>query len=105
MKPTHRGAGLPDNAVHRSLWRQGVARDRDMEAMGKRSFGDEAEALLGVALPVTAMEEQQRRRTGAARREEIEFRARRIAIDQVEMVRNAGAERLAAAQPISEILV
>jgi hypothetical protein len=35
-----------------------------MEAMGEWSFGDEAEALLGVALPIAAMEEQQRRGTG-----------------------------------------
>ena len=58
MKPTQRGARLADNAVHRSLRCQGVAGDCDMEAMGARPFGNEAEALLGVALPIAAMEEQ-----------------------------------------------
>ena len=79
MKPTQRSPRLADNAVHLNLGRQGVARDRDMETMGKRSFGDEAEALFSIALPITAVEEQRRRRAGAVRREEIEFRAWRIA--------------------------
>ena len=64
--------------------------------MGERSFDDEAEVLLGVALPIAAMEEQQRRGTGAVRSEEIELYARRIAIGQIEMIRHAGAQRLAA---------
>jgi len=46
VQPTQRGARLADNAVHRNLGRKGVARDRDIEAVGERSFGDEAEALL-----------------------------------------------------------
>jgi predicted nucleotide-binding protein len=49
--------------------------------------------------------EQQRRGTGAVRREEIESCARRIAIGQIEMIRHAGAERLAAAYPIGEVSV
>src|SRR5208282_4727616 len=105
VQPPQRGVCLADNAVHRSLRRQGVARDRDMEAMGERSFGDEAEALLGIALPIAAMEEQQRRGAGAVCGEEIESCARRIAIDYIEMVRHARAERLAAAQPIGEVPV
>src|SRR5262245_37454677 len=105
MKPTHRSARLADNAVHPSLRRQGVARDRDIEATGEWSFGDEAEALLGVTLPIAAVEEQQGGCAGTLRGEEIESGARRIAIDQIEMVRHVGTERLAAAQPISEILI
>jgi hypothetical protein len=76
-----------------------------MEAMGERSFCDEAEALLGVALPIAAMEKQQRRGAGAVRGEEIESCARRIAIGQIEVIRHAGAEHLAAAYPIGEISV
>jgi hypothetical protein len=105
VQPTQRRARLADNIVDRSLWRQGVACDRDIEAMGERSFGDEGEALLGVALPITAMEEQQHRGAAAARGEEIESCPRRIAKDQIEMIRHAGAERLAAAQPIGDIPV
>jgi hypothetical protein len=100
-----RGACLTNNAVHRSFGRQAVARDRHIEAIGERSFGDEAEALLGVALPITAMEEQQSRRPAAICGEEIESCARRIAIGQIEMIGHAGAERLAAADPIGEISV
>jgi hypothetical protein len=103
VQPTEHGARLMDNVVHRSLRRQGVARYRDIEAMGERSFGDEAEALLGVALPIAAMEEQQRRRAAAARGKEIESCTPRIAIDQIEMIWDAGVERLAAAQPIGEV--
>ena len=73
--------------------------------MGERSFGDEAEAFLGVALPIAAMEEQQRRGAGVVRGEEIEPCPRRIAIGQIEMIRHAGAERLAAAYPIGEVSV
>jgi hypothetical protein len=76
-----------------------------MEAMGKRSFGDEAEALLGVALPIAAMEKQQCRGLGATRSKEIEPCPRRTAIGQIEMIRHAGAERLAAAYPIGEVSV
>jgi hypothetical protein len=47
-------------------------------------LGDEAEALLGVALLITAMEEQQRRRAGTIRGEEIEPCPGRISIYQVE---------------------
>ena len=43
-----------------------------MEAVGERSFGDEAEALFGVALPVAAMEEQQRRSADTVRGEKVE---------------------------------
>src|ERR1700730_9607872 len=105
VQPTERSARLANNVVHRSLGRQGVARNCDMEAMGERSFGDEAEALLGVALPIAAMEEQQRRGTGAVHGEEIESGPRRIAIGQIEMIGHAGAERLAAADPIGEVSV
>jgi len=105
VKPIQRSARLANNAVHRSLGRQSVTRDRDMKAMGEGSFGGEAEALLGVALPIAAMKKQQRRGAGAVRGEEIEAGARRIAIDEVEMIRHAGAERLAAAQPIREVSV
>src|SRR5580693_6589336 len=52
VQPMQRGACLANNAGHGSLGRQGIARDRDIEAMGERSFGDEAEALLCVALPI-----------------------------------------------------
>src|SRR5208282_2642004 len=48
---------------------------------------------------------QQRCGASAARGEEIEACARRIAIDQIEMIRHAGAERLAAALPIGEVPV
>src|ERR1700746_3487143 len=105
VKPTQRSARLADNVVHRSLGRQSVARDCDMEAMGERSFCDEAEALLGVALPIAAMEEQQRRGAGAGRGKEIESRARSIAMSQSEMIRQGGAKRLATADPIGEISV
>jgi hypothetical protein len=54
--------------------------------MGERSFGDEAEPLLGVALAVTAMEEQQRRGASAIRGEEIEPSAGRIAIDPMDRI-------------------
>ena len=73
--------------------------------MGERSFGDEAEALLGVALPIAAMEEQKRRGTLVIRGEKIESCARRIAIGQIEVIGHAGAERLAAAYPIGEVSV
>ena len=105
MQPMERCARLADNAVHRRLRRQRVARDRDIQTMGERPFGNEAEAILGVALPIAAMEEQQRRGGGAVRGEEVEPRTRRITIDQIEMIRRARAKRLAAAQPISEISV
>jgi hypothetical protein len=49
------------------------------------------------------MEEQQRRGAGAVRGKEIEPCPRRIAIGQIEMIRRAGAERLAAAYPIGEV--
>src|SRR6516225_6518728 len=105
MEPMERGACLANYSVHRSLGRQGVARDRDIEATGERPCGDEAEALLGVALPITSMEEQQRRGAGVVRGEEIKAGARRIAIDQIEMIRHAGAKRCAAARPLGEIPV
>src|SRR6516162_3265940 len=73
--------------------------------MDERPFSNKAEALLGVTLPVTAMEEQQRRGGGAVRGEKVESRTRRIAIDQIEMIRHAGANRFAAAQPIGEVPV
>jgi hypothetical protein len=83
-----------EHAVHRSLGRQSVTRDRDMKAMGEGSFGGEAEALLGVALPIAAMKKQQRRGAGAVRGEEIEAGAGRIAIDEVGMrVRSASLRR------------
>src|ERR1700746_2134389 len=92
VKRTQRSACLADNAVPPSLGRQWVAGDCNMEAMCERSFGDDAEALLGVALPIAAMEEQQCRGTGAVGGEEIESRARRIAIGQIEGILHAGAE-------------
>src|SRR6516162_3265700 len=73
--------------------------------MDERPFSNKAEALLGVALPVTAMEEQQRRGGGAVRGEEVESRTGRITIDHIEMIRHAGANRFAAAQPIGEVPV
>src|SRR5215469_831476 len=100
-----RGACLPDNPVHPRLRRQGVARDRDIDVTGEWPFGDEAEPILGVALPVTAMEEQQGQGASVVRGEQIEAGARRIAIDQIEMIRHAGAERFATPQPIGEIMV
>src|SRR5215469_5065370 len=72
LQPMQRSARLANNAVHRSLRGQGVARDRDIEATGERSFGDKAEALFGIPLPIAAMKEQQRRCAGAVRGEEIE---------------------------------
>jgi len=59
MQPMQHGARLADNAVHSGFRRQGVAGDGNMEAMGERSFCNEAEALLGVALPIATMEEEQ----------------------------------------------
>jgi hypothetical protein len=51
------------------------------------------------------MEKQQRRCTGAFRGEEIEAGARRIAVDQIEIIRHARTEHLAAALPIGEVPV
>src|SRR5215469_350077 len=48
MKPTQRSPRLADNAVHLNLGRQGVARDRNIKAVRKRSLGDKAKPLLGV---------------------------------------------------------
>jgi hypothetical protein len=71
---------------HPSLGRQSVTRDGDMEAMGERPFGDEAGALLGVALPIAAMKEQQRRDTGAFRGEEIAIGHWRAIFSVVSMI-------------------
>src|SRR5215469_1506716 len=105
MEPMQRGACLANNSVHRSRGCQGVARDRDMVSVGEWSLGNEAEALLGVTLPIAAVEEQQGGCAGTLRGEEIKAGARRIAINQIEMIRHAGAKRLAAALPIGEIPV
>src|SRR6516164_3057168 len=103
VQPTQRSTRLTNNAVHSSLGRQGVARDSDIKAVGEWSLGNETEALLRVALPIAPMEEQQGRGASAIRGEEIEASTWRIAVDQIEMIRHPGAERLAAAQPVGEV--
>ena len=74
--------------------------DSDIKAVGEWSLGNETEALFRVALPVAAMEEQQRCGAVTARSDEIKSFARRIAINLIEIIRHAGTERLAAAQPV-----
>jgi len=57
-----RAMNFPDDVGEARLRRQRVANDGDVDPVGARSVGEKGEHVLVVALPITAMNEDEQRR-------------------------------------------
>jgi len=79
------GVDFAHDLVERRVRRQRVAGQCDVDAMGHRAAGKQRKGFLGARLPITAMDEEKRRR-GFPGLEEIDPIALARAISQVEMI-------------------
>src|SRR3954463_4498812 len=83
-KKIQRAMNFGDDRIERRLRGQRVANQRDIDAMRHRSRGKQRKNLLGAILPITAVDEQQRRGV-FARLEQIDPIALARTISEIEM--------------------
>ncbi len=75
-QPAHGLGDLLDDGRQGRLGRQRIAQERDVHAVRQGPCRHAGERLLGVALPVAAMDEGEQRRLGRAAAEQVELVAR-----------------------------
>src|SRR5258705_12911113 len=101
-EPANGGVGLRHDVAQARVRRQGVAGQRDVEARRHRAFRQEAENLLGVALPIAAMEEHEQGCIRGAIAENVDPVALARPIAQVERIGMAFAQARAALRPLRD---
>ncbi|CFL10983.1 Uncharacterised protein [Burkholderia pseudomallei] len=101
-QPIEQAGDLADDLRHRRLGRERVFGEHDVESRGERAVGHEREILLRAVLPVTAVNEDEARRTGAAAGKPVETLARPLAVSHLAPAANARVQLRAAPAKIGQ---
>ncbi len=101
-QPSEQAGDLADDLRHRRLGRERVFGEHDVESRGERAVGHEREILLRAVLPVTAVNEDEARRTGAAAGKPVETLARPLAVSHLAPAANARVQLRAAPAKIGQ---